>query len=218
MSTTDTEDFELVLSKFTKGTPTKYQPDIHPQMAYELCSKCFATIEQIAAVLQVGTATVQLWLRTHEEFKTAVEAGRQVADDNVEKSLYHRAVGGLRVKNSKAFNHEGEIITAEEYKEMPPDVAAAFIWLKNRRRGKWSDRPELAQNGDSGSKMQVIVNVGTKIAGGSGNVESVVQVTEKQVDESITHDSIAIDEGSVQLLPKEEQVSKVSVDEDDAQE
>ena len=34
-----------------------------------------------------------------------------------------------------------EIVEVE--RSVPPDTAAAFIWLKNRRRGQWRDRHEI---------------------------------------------------------------------------
>jgi hypothetical protein len=39
--------------------------------------------------------------------------------------------------------------------EIPPDTAAAFIWLKNRRPGSWRDKHEQEITGKDGKPLTV---------------------------------------------------------------
>ena len=61
------------------------------------------------------------------------------ADDRVERSLYHRAVG-YSFESEKIFHHQGEVVRVPIIEHVPPDVGAAMSWLKNRRPDKWRDK------------------------------------------------------------------------------
>lgn len=101
------------------GRPSKYLP-AYAKQARALCL-LGATNPEIASSLDVSLTTVNRWMVEFPPFRNAIKEGREVADANVADALYRRAIGT---------------------KTTPPDTAAAFIWLKNRRPDKWRDKPE----------------------------------------------------------------------------
>jgi hypothetical protein len=43
----------------------------------------------------------------------------------------------MKGMNQKAFNIAGKLQTIEVLEELAPCVAAAWLWLSNRQRGRW---------------------------------------------------------------------------------
>lgn len=74
------------------------------------------TDEQIAQKISIAPSTLYLWKRDHEEISEALKKGKEVVDYAVETVLLNKALAG--------------------------DVTALIFWLKNRRPGKWRDKPE----------------------------------------------------------------------------
>lgn len=105
-----------------------------------------ATNTEIARELGITTATLHRWRIRYPEFCSALQSGKAISDDRVERSLYERA-NGYEYKAEKIFCQDGKIIRAKYTERVPPDVAAAFIWLKNRRPNDWRDRKDVALSG-----------------------------------------------------------------------
>lgn len=82
--------------------------------------------ENLAKIFGVHIATFMRWMQRYPEFREAIKKGRQTADQAVAIALHKRAIG---------FQHP------ETGQYFPPDTAAAFIWLKNRRPDLWRDKP-----------------------------------------------------------------------------
>jgi len=120
------------------GRPTKYDPRF-ALIAKEMC-QLGATDADLAAAFDCSTQTINLWKSTHKEFSDAIKVGKSPADDRVEHSLYQRAVG-YSYDAVKIFCKDGEETLIPYQEHVPPDVAAAFIWLKNRRKEEWRDKP-----------------------------------------------------------------------------
>ena len=78
----------------------------------------------------------------------SIKTGKEPADDRVERSLFNRAVGYTYESEKIAINAQGEVTRAKTVEHVPPDTAAAFIWLKNRRKEIWRDRHEHQLSGD----------------------------------------------------------------------
>lgn len=95
----------------------------------------------------VTESTFYLWKSKYKDFSEAIQRGKDTPDDQVENALLKRALG-FREPATKAFNSNGTVIYGEYEEYYPPDTAAAFIWLKNRRPEKWRDRRELEHSGD----------------------------------------------------------------------
>jgi hypothetical protein len=118
------------------GRPSKYSSAFVEQ-ARKLC-ELGATDEEIADFFKVSARTVYRWQAEHEEFCQALKAGKVAADDRVERSLYHRAVG-YTFDSEKVFQFQGQIVRADIKEHVPPDTTAAIFWLKNRRPDAWRD-------------------------------------------------------------------------------
>lgn len=127
------------------GRPTLYRPE-YANIAKFLCQRG-ATDVEIATALSVSVASISLWKKVYEEFSEALKRGKEDADANVERALYERAIGYSH-PDTKYFSYEGEIISADTIKYYPPDVAACFIWLKNRKKAEWKDRHTVEHTAD----------------------------------------------------------------------
>jgi hypothetical protein len=124
-----------------------YKPEFADQ-ARAMC-RLGATDEELADHFQVCVRTIYRWRNTHEEFAEAVVAGKDQADDRVERALYSRAVG-CSVQRTKVFKHAGDPdpVYATYTHHLPPDPNAALQWLRVRQPKKWGAHAE--DEGDPG--------------------------------------------------------------------
>lgn len=126
------------------GRPTDYKPEFAEQ-AKKLC-ELGATDIELADFFEVDVRTIYRWRNSDEEFCQAVKAGKDSADDRVERALYQRAVG-YTFESEKVFNYQGEIVRAPVREHVPPDAGAGFNWLKNRRGKDWREKQEIEHSG-----------------------------------------------------------------------
>ena len=112
------------------GRPTSYKQE-YCEQARQLCL-LKATNDKLAEFFCVAKSSIGLWLKKHKEFSDAVKAGREVADMKVVQALADRACG-CSVPEDKVLVVKGKVKIVKGRKHYPPDTAAAFIWLKNRR-------------------------------------------------------------------------------------
>jgi hypothetical protein len=103
--------------------------------------------EEIAISLKITRQTLDNWKRKYPEFFASIKAGREEADGMVARALFHRAIGYSH-REDKIFQYEGKPVIVPTIKHYPPDTAAAFIWLKNRRPDKWMDKPIAEPTGE----------------------------------------------------------------------
>lgn len=122
----------------TAGRPSKYDPEFC-EIAHKLISSG-STNTEVAQALGVANSTLQLWLLEYPSFSESVKLARQSFDERVEKKLAERALG---YSHPDTVFHviDNEVVATETVKYYPPDTAAAFIWLKNRRPREWKDQP-----------------------------------------------------------------------------
>lgn len=73
------------------------------------------TDEQIAHNCNITSATLYEWKNRFTEISEALKKGKEIVDFEVENALLNKALGG--------------------------DTTAQIFWLKNRRPGKWRDKP-----------------------------------------------------------------------------
>ena len=132
------------------GRPTKYKPEFVAQ-AQKLC-KLGATDLELADFFGVTDRTVYRWAQAHPEFCQALKAGKDEADERVERSLYMKAVGFEReeVKIFMPANAEKPVY-APFIAYHAPDTTAALFWLKNRRPGEWRDKQEIDHRSPDGT-------------------------------------------------------------------
>ena len=138
------------------GRPSKYK-DEYAEQARKLC-EFGATDQELAQFFEVGLTTIERWIAKHQEFRGALKAGKEKADDRVERSLYQRAIGYSHPED-KIFNDGGEPLIVPTVKHYPPDTTAAIFWLKNRRKEDWRDKQEVehSSNKDAPLVTQILI-------------------------------------------------------------
>ena len=118
------------------GRPTLYKKEFVAQA--KKLSELGATDIEMADFFEVASSTFYKWKNEYAEFSEALKVGKEVADERVIKSLYHRAIG-YTFESEKLFNNRGEIVRAQTREHVPPDTTACIFWLKNRRSQEWRD-------------------------------------------------------------------------------
>lgn len=126
------------------GRPSGYKTEFAEQ-ARKLC-KLGATNADLADFFGVTFQTINNWRVAHQEFFDALKIGKEETDQQVERSLYQRAMGyscnedDIRVVNN-------EIVITPTIKHYPPDTTAMIFWLKNRKPLEWRDKQEIEHSG-----------------------------------------------------------------------
>ncbi|MFZ5565992.1 MAG: helix-turn-helix domain-containing protein [Pseudomonadota bacterium] len=137
---------EAVEDKPGRGRPSAYRPEFAEQ-AYKL-ALLGCTDRQMADIFRVTEQTLNNWKTTIPEFFESLRNGKEIADADVAKSLYHRAKGyehpedDIRVV-SLGNNMGSEIVITPTIKRYPPDTGAAALWLSNRQPGRWRTKVEV---------------------------------------------------------------------------
>lgn len=126
------------------GRPSDYKRQ-YAKQAKMLCM-LGATDAELAEFFECSVPTFYRWVAKHKEFRKAIQMGKEAPDNRVERSLYNRAVGYSH-PDVHVSNYQGAVTLTPITKHYPPDVAAAFIWLKNRRPDVWRDKQEITHTG-----------------------------------------------------------------------
>lgn len=128
------------------GRPTAYKAEYAGQ-AKKLCA-LGATDADLADFFGVAVRTIWNWSTRHEKFLQGLRTGKDVADDRVERSLYHKAIG-YTFESVKVFMPAGakEPVYAPIKEHVPPDTTACIFWLKNRRKAEWRDKVDHEHTG-----------------------------------------------------------------------
>ena len=124
----DEPTLHLILAN--KHSNTDYMPEFGA-IATKLCMLGHSD-KELAMFFGVSVQTISTWLRTVAPFKEAVLRGREVADAQVARALYMRAVG-CSVPDAHVSNFMGEITVTELRKYFPPDPAAQAVIATARR-------------------------------------------------------------------------------------
>jgi hypothetical protein len=140
------------------GRGKVYEPDFADR-ARKLCATHPLTDWDLAVVFGVSRRTIINWRAEYPEFAEACQSGKDVYDDAVERALGARALG-YEHQVEKIFCHKGKVTRVETIEQLHPDPSAAYVWLKNRRGGKWKDRHE--HTGADGGPIQVIIGDPTR--------------------------------------------------------
>jgi hypothetical protein len=117
------------------------------RQAGKLC-RLGATDADLADFFGVSRVTVRRWSLVHEAFGREMKDGKKAADDRVERSLYHRAMG-YTFEAVKIFHPAGAAgpVYAPYQEHVPPDPQSMMFWLKNRRPDLWKDKREIEASG-----------------------------------------------------------------------
>lgn len=149
------------------GRPSAYKAEFAEQ-AKKLC-ELGATDVELADFFKVSDRTVYRWQSQYPEFCQALKAGKEAADERVERALYHKATGYSH-EAVKIFMPAGadKPVYAEYREHVPPDTTAAIFWLKNRRAEQWRDKTDVNVRHEhaSGLSDEALESIATR--GGEG--------------------------------------------------
>ena len=124
----------------------KYETDVKPRLIeIEAWKRDGLTNEQIMKNLGIGRDSFYRYKDKYSEFSDALKKGKEVADIEVENALFKRAIGYKYkevIKEVKEIDGKKSTYVKEVVKEMPGDVAAQILWLKNRKSNNWKDKRE----------------------------------------------------------------------------
>jgi hypothetical protein len=151
-----------------RGRPSAYKEAFAAQ-AVKLC-KLGATNADLADFFEVNVRTIERWSVENEEFCRSLKVGKEEADNRVEASLYHRAVGytfdAVKIMAVSLGNNAGAEVRRIKYREhVAPDTTAAIFWLKNRRPEEWREKVHNEHTGADGAALIPIINL--TVGGGS---------------------------------------------------
>jgi hypothetical protein len=139
------------------GRPTDYEPDFC-QIAANLCING-ATDFEVAQVLRCNVRTLYRWKAEYPDFCHALKVGKELCDERVEASLYHRAVG-YSYSAVKIMQNNGVPVIVPYTEHVPPDVGAVTLWLTNRRSEAWRTKQSHELTGKDGEPLSpFVVNV-----------------------------------------------------------
>lgn len=138
------------------GRPSKFQPE-YVEQARKLCL-LGATDQEIADFFEVEVRTIYRWKAEHDEFCQSLKAGKEVADERVERSLFQKAIG-YEQEEVKIFMPAGAEapVYAPFRAKVAPDTTAAIFWLKNRRPDLWRDKQQTELTGPDGGPIKAEV-------------------------------------------------------------
>lgn len=137
--------------KVKGGRPTKFRVEMVEQ-ARKLYEIGLTDIE-VADFFGITDRTLYRWQADQPAFCQARKLGKDVPDDKVERSLFHRATGyshkAVKIFADPKTGAEKIVEYVEHY---PPDATSCIFWLKNRRPEEWRDRIE--HTGKDGGPIQ----------------------------------------------------------------
>lgn len=133
------------MSSQKDGRPSTYASD-YVEQAAKLCA-LGATDDEMADFFGVHRSTLYRWKLEHPDFCDAIKAGKAIADDRVERSLYQKATGFDYTEEQaikvKVGQHEEKVEIVEVRRHAPADTTAAIFWMKNRKPEDWRDKTEV---------------------------------------------------------------------------
>jgi transcriptional regulator with XRE-family HTH domain len=104
-------------------------------------TKLGATDSDLAQAFDISTNTISAWKRKYPEFMDALQLGKDIANQEVVRSLYARATG-YKHTAVRFFVIDGQIKEKEYIEHYPPDVKAQEFWLTNRMAEEWKRNHE----------------------------------------------------------------------------
>lgn len=97
------------------------------------------TEDEVAKAVGVSRQTLFKWKQKHPELMGIKEI-KDVANDQVEISLYNRAIGYTYESEKIFYNPKtNQVVRVPIEVHCPPDPTAMIFFLKNRRPEKWKD-------------------------------------------------------------------------------
>lgn len=138
------------------GRRSKYFTHVEPKLiAIEGWARDGLIDRQIAHNCGVAYSTFRTYVKKYPELAEALSRSKEVADYEIESSLFKKAKGyTIRLLKAKVLS-DGTVVEYEEDMHVPPDTTAAIFWLINRTRGKWMDTRRVEHSGPGGGPMEI---------------------------------------------------------------
>lgn len=125
-----------------------YETNVQPKLKeIEAWCRDGLDMKQISKKLDINISTLYKYKNNYRELEEALKRGREVADIEVENSLYKRAMGFNIHEVRKEVDSDGKVKTVVTTKEVVPDTTAIIFWLKNRKPAVWRDRKQIENTG-----------------------------------------------------------------------
>jgi hypothetical protein len=155
-----------VFAEGTKTPPRRDKPNNgHTKADREAIMECLIenaklgySMSMNASLCGIGKPTAYRWIKEFPDFAEKFNNAQEIADREVVRSLYKRAVGfkeickqALVVSDGMDMGSHVEIIDVEKY--FPPETKAAQYWLQNRLPAEWQSNATLNINHSEIQKM-----------------------------------------------------------------
>ncbi len=145
------------------GRKSYWETRIKPRLL-EIAAWCRDghTDKEMCKALRVTPKTFYKYKGIEKELNDALAVNKEIADINVENSLYKRANGFEYEETAKEVkkDNKGKIIFThikKTTKIVIPDVQAQVRWLKNRKPKVWRDDPNSSNS--EGKPMPIKVEI-----------------------------------------------------------
>lgn len=99
--------------------------------------------EQIAQNMGISYSTFREWKKKFSALSAVLKRGKEVVDRQVENALLKTAIG--YVYEEETVTNAGDVVAVRKYSK--PNTTAQIFWLKNRKRGQWTDKSEVDVTG-----------------------------------------------------------------------
>lgn len=138
----------------------KYHEWLTPEglLKIEAWARDGLTDEQITKNIGIRRETLYAWINKYPNISNALKKGKEVVDIQVENALLKRALG-FEYEEREEFIEDVDGTKKKRVRVLKkralPDVAAIIFWLRNRKRGIWSNNPEgiHAENVDENDNL-----------------------------------------------------------------
>lgn len=140
-----------------KGKPNvPYKPE-YAAAAQEMAEQG-AIDKEMADAFGIKHSTFYKWRSAHPDFAKALIAGKEAADNRVERSLYQRAVGYMHPETDIRVL-DGKVVKTPMLRHYPPDTTACIFWLKNRRPNEWREKSQVDNVSSDGSMTPKVMTL-----------------------------------------------------------
>ena len=140
--------------------------------------------QQIAKNIGISRSTLNEWRKKYPDISDTLKKGKEVADAEVENTLYLKCIGHkvqlkktFKVKKieyndaGKKIKEEENLETGEDEVYIPPDTKAIIFWLTNRMREDWKERQNTQMEQEETEESGVIMLAPADVEGVKEKIE-----------------------------------------------
>lgn len=126
-----------------RGRPDKYETNVEPYLEEIAEMAQTMTERQIAKSLGIAYSTLRVYKEKYPAFSKAMKKGRHILIQGLRSALIKRAQGYEYEEVYETY--EGPVLKEKtiKRKQMPPDVAAINLALKNYDPDNWANDPQM---------------------------------------------------------------------------